>query len=339
MSKQEILDFQARWMRPAGIAAILASALLVVAGIVGSVGSASDDAAQLQLYHEHSGRLLLASVISGIGLLLIAFPLYFLFRSARARSHRVRGFAGPLLIIGAVLVCTQGIIFSLGFKDASDRYLAGVGAVEANAQQAPATATTKTTTTTPKAATTTAGTTTTGSTTTTAAKTPAQRAADAKKSFATHEINHASKVKAGRIIGLFGALALIGGAVYTLVWAMRTGLLSRFMSTLGIVFIAALLLIPSLGPIGIVIWFAVLGLMLAGWWVRSLPPAWAAGEAIPWPRPGEPPPGQPRGEPAPGTVEGSGREVSEAPLPEDDAVAEDPGETQGQRRKKRKRRG
>ena len=80
--------------------------------------------------------------------------------------------------------------------------------------------------------------------------------------------------------------------------------------------------------------------MFAGLWPRPLPPAWAAGEAIPWQRPGDdlgPPPAE-RG-PA-GTVEGSGREVSEQPLPDDGGQNGEPpdGETQGQRRKKRKRR-
>jgi hypothetical protein len=68
-----------------------------------------------------------------------------------------------------------------------------------------------------------------------------------------------------------------------------------------------------------------------------LPPAWAAGEAIPWERPGDdlgPPP-----EPGPpGTVEGSGREVSEGPLAQEGEPEQPPGESQGQRRKKRKRR-
>jgi hypothetical protein len=330
MSKKEILDFQARWMRPAGVAAIVAAALLVASGIVGSVGSADDNAEQLQLYQEHSGRLLLASVISGLALLLIALPLYFLFRSARARADRMRSFAGPLLAVGAVLVCAQGIVFSLGFKDASDTYVAGVGAVEAKARQQPATATG----TTAKQTTTTIDTTTTG--TSTRPKTAEQRVTDARDDYAEDTINDQSKVRAGRLIGLFGSLALIAGAIYTLIWSMRTGLLTRFMATLGMVFIAALLLIPSLGPIGLVLWFAVLGLMLGGWWVRTLPPAWAAGEAIPWLRPGEDlraPPGGP-----PGTVEGSGREVSEQPLPENGAPAPPEGETRGQRRKKRKRR-
>ncbi len=330
MSKKEILDFQARWMRPAGVAAILAAALLVASFIAGSVGSADDNAEQLQLYQEHSGRLLVSSVLSGLGLLLFAIPLYFLFRSARARADRVRSFGGPLLVVGAVLVCVQGIVFSLGFKDASDAYVAGVGAVEAKARQQPTTSSTTTTT----KQTTTSSATTTG--TTTQPKTTEQRVTDARDNYAEDTINDQSKVQTGRIIGLFGSLALIIGAIYTLIWSMRVGLLTRFMGTLGIVFIAALLLIPSLGPIGLVLWFAVLGLMLGGWWIRPLPPAWAAGEAIPWLRRGEgpaPPPGGP-----PGTVEGSGREVSEQPLPENGAPAPPQDETPGQRRKKRKRR-
>jgi hypothetical protein len=331
MSKKEILDFQARWMRPAGVAAILAAALLVASFIVGSVGSADDNAEQLQLYQEHSGRLLVSSVLSGLGLLLFAIPLYFLFRSARARADRMRSIAGPLLVVGAVLVCVQGIVFSLGFKDASDLYVAGVGAVEAKARQQP---TTTSTTTTTRQTTTSSATTTTG--TTTQPKTTEQRVTDAKDNYAEDTINDQGKVRTGRIIGLFGSLAVIVGAIYTLIWSMRVGLLTRVMGTLGIVFIAALLLIPSLGPIGLVLWFAVLGLMLGGWWIRPIPPAWAAGEAIPWLRPGEdvgPPPSGP-----PGTVEGSGREVSEQPLPEDGTPAPPEGETRGQRRKKRKRR-
>jgi hypothetical protein len=328
MSRQEILDFQRRWMRPAGIVGIVAAGLLVAAGIVGNVGSADDDAEQLQLYHDHSGQLVRASVVTGLGLLLIAIPLFFLFHSARARESRVRAFAGPLIVVGAVLVCAQGILFSLGFKDASGQYIAGRAAVEAKARQAPATGTTT-------SVTTTSGTTTSG--TTTQPRTPAQRASDAKVAFAKDKINDSSKVRTARIIGLLGALTLIGGTIYTLVWTIRTGLLTRFMATLGMVFIVALLLIPSFGPVGLVLWFAVLGLMLAGWWIRPLPSAWAAGEAIPWQRPGDDL-GQPSGAAPSGTVEGSGREVSEAPLPEDGATAEPDGESQGQRRKKRKRR-
>jgi hypothetical protein len=330
-SKQELLDFQARWMRPAGVCAIAGAVLLVAAGFVGRVGSADTTAEQLQDYQDHSSQLLLSSVVSAIGLLLFACPLYFLFFSARGRSERVRSFIGPLILVGALLAGVQGPVVSLGLKDASDDYAAGVGAVEAKARQTQPTeppTRAKTTTTT--------GSSTTGSTTT-AQRTPERRASDAKESFADDKVDDSSKIQAGRIIGLIGALSLIVGTVYTLIWSMRTGLLTRFMAALGIAFVAALLLIPQLGPIGTVLWFAVLGLMLAGWWPRPLPPAWAAGEAIPWP--GREDIGPPPDRGAPGTVEGSGREVSEQPLPENGGgEATPPGETPGQLRKKRKRR-
>src|SRR5215210_2614767 len=314
-------------MRPAGIAAIIGAGLLVAAGVVGSVGSADGSAEQLMLYEDHAGRLEIAAVISAVGLLLLAFPLYFLFRSARARTDRLRSFAAPLIVTGAALVAIQGVLVSLGLKDASDTYVAGVGAVEVKARQAD-------TPTNPPTGT--------GPTTTTPAQSTEQRVSDARDDFAEDTVNDESKVKSARLIGLLGGLTLIAGTAYTLVWVTRTGLLTRFMTTIGMVFIAALLLLPGLGPIGMVLWFAVLGLMLAGWWVRPLPPAWAAGEAVPWPRPGEDLEAAPGdGPPATsGTVEGSGREVAERPLPEDDATAErPPGESQGQRRKKRKRLG
>jgi hypothetical protein len=328
MSRQQILDFQARWMRLAGIAAILGAALLVASIAVGSVGSADDTAERLELYQDHAGRLALASVISGLGLLLLTVPLYFVFRSALARSDRMRGFLGPLIVIGALLVGVQGVMISLGLKDASDHYVDGVAAVEARAQQEANQGQQ------PQAKPQANGTTTAGAA---PARTAEERISDARDDFAEDEINDSSKVRTATPIGLIGGLALIGGAVYTLVWAMRTGLLTRFMATIGMVFIAALILIPSLGPIGMILWFAVLGLMLAGWWVRPLPPAWAAGEAIPWPRPGEEV-GPPPGERPPGAVEGGGREVAEAPLPENAAGGEQGPETRGRRRKKRKRR-
>jgi hypothetical protein len=135
---------------------------------------------------------------------------------------------------------------------------------------------------------------------------------------------------------------MVFGMIYTSIWCMRTGLLTRFWGALGIAF-GLFLIIPLFPPIpGIVLWFAAIGLMFLGVWPRPLPPAWAAGEAIPWPRTGEDV-GDSGGAPT-GTVEGSGREVSEPPLDEpsefdeSQATIDEFAETQGKRRKKRKKR-
>ena len=141
-----------------------------------------------------------------------------------------------------------------------------------------------------------------------------------------------------RFVGLF---SLVFALIYIPLWCMRTGLLTRFWAMLGLALGVSLLLVP-VGIFGLVLWFAAVGAMLARWWPTPLPPAWDAGEAIPWPgRDGIGPTPEERGDA--GTVEGTGREVSEQPLPENgqpDQPPEPPyGETQGQRRKKRKRRG
>src|SRR6201747_195820 len=65
---------------------------------------------------------------------------------------------------------------------------------------------------------------------------------------------------------------------------MRVGLLTRFCGSLGIgVGGAALVVIPPFT----MIFFISFGLLLVGKSPRGRPPAWAAGEAVPWPTPGE----------------------------------------------------
>ncbi len=178
---------------------------------------------------------------------------------------------------------------------------------------------------------------------------PDEAADDARENLADDVIEDNGTLKAGAGLRLPAILSLVFGLIYIPLWSMRTGLLTRFWATLGMALGVSLILLGPLGQIALVLWFAVIGLMLAGWWPGGRPPAWEAGAAIPWPRPGED-----LGEPS-GPVEGSGREVSEPPLPDRDAgpggepafpgapEAEpdegEPGETQGQRRKKRKRRG
>jgi len=83
--------------------------------------------------------------------------------------------------------------------------------------------------------------------------------------------------------GLGGQLGFLVAMVYTALHAMRTGLLTRFWGSLGVALGAVSFLFLQFT----LLWFVYLGLMVAGWVPGGLPPAWAAGEAIPWPTPGE----------------------------------------------------
>jgi hypothetical protein len=363
-SKEELLAFQSRWLRRAGAAA-LGGALIVAASValqqVGlNIPGGNSDADQLVFEHAHASRLIYSSVIQAVGFALFLGPLLFLFRSANGRAERMRGAFTGVIVLGPLAFAIGLAISSVGSTQAADKFHTQEPAVvqharqQAQAAQAPApaapkkgtstgTSSTKSATTT-TAATTTAATTTTGTATTTTANpaTPDHAASNAREGLADHLNKHTSLLIVGGLISTVGVLALVFGMIYTNLWSMRTGLLSRLWGALGMAF-GLFLIIPLFPPIpGLVLWFAILGLMFLGLWPRPLPPAWAAGEAVPWQRPGDDlgPPPEERG--PSGTVEGSGREVSEAPLPENgqpDQPPEPPyGETQGQRRKKRKRR-
>ena len=353
-------------MRRAGAAGLFGAFVVAVSIVLQRIGlnlpNGDSNADQLVFEHAHSGRLIYSSVLQGLGFALFLGPLLFLFLAAKGRAQRMRrGFVG-LVIVGPLAFGLGLAISSVGSKQAADKFVTQEPAVvqharqqAAQAQAAPpptpkqgksggASSTTKTGST--VKATTTSPSTTTGTATTAAAakpKTPDQAASDAREGLADHLNKHTTVLIVGGLISTVGVLAMVFGMVYTNLWAMRVGLVSRFWGALGMAF-GLFLILPIFPPVpGLVLWFAVLGLMFLGLWPRPLPPAWEAGEAVPWTKPGEdlgPPPAE-RGES--GTVEGSGREVSEEPLPENgmpDPPPEPPdGETQGQRRKKRKRRG
>jgi hypothetical protein len=85
------------------------------------------------------------------------------------------------------------------------------------------------------------------------------------------------------IFGFAGRLGFMIAMFYTCLYGLRTGLLTRFWGSLGMALGAVSFLFPQFA----LLWFLYLGLLIAGWIPGGRPPAWAAGEAIPPPTPGE----------------------------------------------------
>lgn len=88
-----------------------------------------------------------------------------------------------------------------------------------------------------------------------------------------------------QIIGGFGLaanLALAFSMIIISINAMRTGILSRFVAVLGIV-IGALLPLVGAMPILLFFWLVALAALFLDRWPGGRGPAWASGEAIPWP--------------------------------------------------------
>jgi hypothetical protein len=114
-------------------------------------------------------------------------------------------------------------------------------------------------------------------------------------SLAENLLEEQGLMSVAQAIGAAGLLSLIFAIVYTALWAMRAGLLTRFVASLGMALAVGLILGPlaqTVLPV-LFMWFAFIGLVIAGRAPGGRPPAWEAGEAIPWPRPGEEP-AQPR---------------------------------------------
>ncbi len=128
-------------------------------------------------------------------------------------------------------------------------------------------------------------------------------------------------------VGAGGALSLIFAMVYSSLWAVRTGLLTRFFGTMGMA-LGACLLFPPLAQValpGLMLWFAFLALIVADRAPRGRPPAWDVGRAVPWLAPGEEAPEPP----PPAMIDGDATEIP--------GVGENPNAARRERAKKRKR--
>jgi hypothetical protein len=87
------------------------------------------------------------------------------------------------------------------------------------------------------------------------------------------------------LLGLLAALALAVGMIATMMGTMRAGLLPRWLSVLGI--LSGLLFLPFFGTPTLQLiptfWLVATGILLMERYPNGDPPAWAAGEARPWP--------------------------------------------------------
>jgi hypothetical protein len=344
--RNEVVERERRWMRPVGIVSLLAVAGILVGSIIRGAALEGDSLSEQLLNAadgDEDGRLLFSAILSCLGFALCSVPLTFLFIAARDRSPRViRQFIG-LAVVGGLLIGAGQLASNFAFVDAADDFAAaeaereasppdaggepagggnakreqqgesGGGAEPAGGEARPDEG----------AETTVEATTTTGEDESDAEE-DAEDEADERAEDARDDASGASL---SRLVGSVGGLAFAIAFLYTSLWAMRVGLLTRFWGSLGMAAAVVSLLLPPFFII-LLVWFFALGLLLTGLWFGGRPPAWEAGTAVPWPRPGEPPPDDDDG-----AVEGRGRELEG----EKDAGEEPDAPDEPPRKRKRRR--
>jgi hypothetical protein len=296
MDSKQIIERESRYGRTAGILGILGVLAVLIpslAGLASDFNSFALDeyAERIAAFDTSRGEVLASQLLQGIGLLLFAAPLLYLFQAAMYRSPSVRRSLAGLTVIGPVLYAIAMILLYVAYDSAASTFLDGAPAgVDIN-------------------------------------------------QFAEDALTGTTSYQAFISLQLGAALALVFSVVYTSLQAMRVGLLTRFMGTLGMAIGIGFIIFGPVGPLALGLYILALSLLIAGWWRGPRPPAWGAGEAIPWLKPGEQPPARDEEAASPEDFEGSGRELRAegADAADADADADPPHIDDGGSRRKRKR--
>lgn len=300
MPGQSATDWEGRRALPVALATLLAVALLIVSNAV-APSSGEGAAEALQSVEAHKGSMTSSGIMQALGFLLLIAPLFYLFRAAKARSERMRPQLIGLIVAGPLFLAVSAALTIGARTDAADQLAAGEAKSTLAAGEAKE-------------------------------KCESDRKDEGAKGFAEefepakgktplaacerqkteddeaeNALGEASLAPIVSGLGLAGALAFVVVFFYSSLWAMRTGLLTRFWGSLGMVAGITFLL----GPLFVValVWLVYFAFLLLGKVPGGKPPAWAAGEAVPWPTPGERAAAEL--EPAEGFEEGDGEDEPE----------------------------
>lgn len=274
-SREAILERERRWAMPVALATFAALAMLVVSTIL--IGSVSGDgeAEILRAADVHRSDIVLSGILQAVGLALLVFPLVYLFRAAQARSERVRPQLIGLVVAAPLFLAGGALCNAVATNEAAKEFVDGKASADLGVKEA----------------------------TRECVSDRSDDKAHFREDFgsgrpalaecaskkveddaATNAVADAGPRGLATGLSLGGRLGLAFALAYSCLWAMRTGLLTRFWGSLGMALgIAALLLLIQFT----LLWFLYFAFLAAGWVPGGRPPAWAAGEAIPWPTPGE----------------------------------------------------
>jgi hypothetical protein len=315
--RQEILARERRWAAPVGAAALLTVLLLIAASIIGGAISGEGDAELLRSTQEHGSALTLSGIVDAIAFALLGLPLVYLFRVVEARAEGMQRMIIGLVVLAPICLAISTGLGVVARHNAADQFTSGkakstLSKVEAE-KECQATLKDK------------------GAKSFRDEYTPERgetslgvcEGEEIEDDEAANAISEASPAALATFFGIAGGLSLVFGLFYTSLWAMRTGVLSRFWAAFGMALGVAVVL--GITPF-LLIWLAYLGLLIGGWVPGGRPPAWAAGEAIPWPTPGE----KAASELSPEADEKNGLPAADDPSPEAEEQEEPPDERQSQ---------
>jgi hypothetical protein len=275
--KEDVLAWESRWSLPAGLLTFVAVVLVIVSTIIITGVSGTGEAEVLVSAHEHSASITVSAIIEAIGFAILALPLYLLFRAAVSRAGgKMKSQLVGVIIVAPLFLAIGGVLNGIATNEAADTFHNGEAkstlSVEKGAEECRDEEREK------------------------GAKAFGEKydsgasplkdceATEQEESKAESALSEASLRDAATGFSLAGRIGLAVALGYSCLWAMRLGLLTRFWGSLGIALgVAAFILLVQF----CLIFFIYFALLLINRLPGGRPPAWAAGEAVPWPSPGE----------------------------------------------------
>jgi hypothetical protein len=360
VGRERIIERERRWAVPAAIVA-LAPIVFYVASIVivqrAGLAGGSSEAEQIASLHDHSSAVLVSAIVRGIGFFLLPIPILYLFLATKARNPRVQAAMVGFVFIGPILFGVQGVVQAIGAGQAASDF------VELRDQNAEQTRTfqqfqqqvNQNPSEIDKVTIYTAANsleveqsngdfyavneypsdresnvTSELSGASVDSETDSDTGTGPPDALATNTTDNNGILQVSQGLLFPAVLGLVVMMIYLPLQALRAGLLTRFLGSLGMALGASMILILPIAVLAMLAWTGFLGLLFVGKVPGGRPPAWDAGEAVPWQRPGEQPP-EPRGG---DTIEGDAEEVEGEEKREGERSSE-----RAPQRRKRKRRG
>jgi hypothetical protein len=360
VGRERIIERERRWAVPAAVVALAPIVFYIVSIVVvqrAGLAGGSSEAEQIVSLNDHSSAVVVSAIVRAIGFFLLPIPILYLFLATRARNPRVQAAMVGFVFIGPILFGAQGVVQAIGagqaasdfvelrdqgfeqthdlkyfqdqVKNHSDRIekvtiYEAADSLEVEEKEGNFYA---------------------------VDTYPSDRQADIEANLgsngidtetdsdtgtgppdalATHTTDNNGILQVSQGLLFPAVLGLVVMMIYLPLQALRAGLLTRFLGSLGMALGASMILILPIAVLAMLAWTGFLGLLFVGKVPGGRPPAWDAGEAVPWQRPGEQPP-EPRGGDA---IEGDAEEVEGEEKRDGERSSE-----RAPQKRKRKRRG
>jgi MFS family permease len=128
VSVKEQLEWESRWAKPVAATAFLSvgftvAASLYVSSSIDTTPAADNTRDLLRTVDEQSSVFTTGAVLSGIGGLLLAVVLWYLYKATKARRPELQTAALVLAIVGPVLLAVAGVLVQLNLVDRAGEFV------------------------------------------------------------------------------------------------------------------------------------------------------------------------------------------------------------------------